>query len=273
MRWSRDELIEIVRQSPDRVAAHDKAGWLALFSRDAVVEDPVGAPPNQRAALPGFFDAFIADNDISFDVLADYVGSNEVARDVVIHIQMSTGLKVAVPAYLFYEVVEEDSAPKLRRMRAVWDLRKRSAGALAAGPRGLWTLGSVSATMLRALGPTWVLGYSRGLVSGIFARGPMAAQQLATAISNGDVDGGAALFVPDAWVEFPVGVRLPVRDWLTLLAGASTSVSGATAAGWVTAARYAVTGGASGLVWFEFDPASKKIAAARFFSRDVPQSR
>ncbi len=273
MPWSRDELLEIVRQSPDRVAAHDKAGWLALFSRDGVIEDPVGAPPNPREALPGFYDAFLEGNDISFDVLADYTTANEVARDVSIHIRMSTGLQITVPSFLFYEVVEEDGAPKLRRMRAVWDLRKRSTSALASGPRGLWTLTSVSAAMLRALGLKWMLGYSRGLVSGIFARGPQAAEALAAAITAGDVEAAAALFVPDTWVEFPVGVRFPVRDWLVLLAGSRTTVSAATSAGWLTAMRYEVEGGAAGVALLEFDPQSKKIASARFFSRAVPQSR
>lgn len=273
MTWSREQLLEIVGQSPARVAAHDREGWLALFARDGVVEDPVGAAPHPRAALGRFYDTFIAGNAIRFEVLEDFTAGDEVARDVVIHTTLSTGLEIEVPAFLLYEVVEEDGAPRLRRMRAVWDLRKRSVGALASGPRGLWTLGAVSFTMLRAQGLSGVLGYSRGLVSGIFGRGPAAAERLAAAISSGELEAAEALFVPETWVEFPVGVRLPVRDWLVLLAGARTRVSAATPAGWMTALRFEVEGGAGGVAFLEFAPKTGKIAAARFFARDVPQSR
>lgn len=273
MIWSREQLIEIVGRSPALVAAQDRAGWLALFARDAVLEDPVGAAPVPRDMLGRFFDTFIAGNAITFAVREDLTAGSEVVRDVVIHTRLATGLEIAVPAYLLYEVVEEDGAPRLRRMRAVWDLRRRSAGALAAGWRGLVTLSAVSVQMLKVQGPSGVLGYSRGLVSGIFGRGPAAAERLAAAISAGEVEAAAALFEPEVWVEFPVGVRLPVRDWLVLLAGARVRVEAATAAGWLTAARFDVAGGAGGVVFLEFAPASGKIAAARFFARDVPQSR
>jgi hypothetical protein len=271
-------MLALVARSPACVAAHDRDAWLALFSRDGVVEDPVGAAPNPRAALGRFYDTFIADNDIRFEVLEDLVAGHEVVRDVIIHTRLSTGLEIDVPAKLLYELTTEDGELRIRRMRAVWDLRKRSTGALAAGPRGLWTLCVISLQMLRRQGLGGVLGYSRGLVSGIFARGPATLAALATAINTGDGPTTLALFTADASVEFPVGTNQDVPTWLAHLGpGATLQFTDATAAGWLTAARFTLSGGprpdTGGVVFFAFDPATRKPTAARFFVRPVPQSR
>lgn len=272
-------MLALVARSPACVAAHDRDAWLALFSRDGVVEDPVGAAPNPRAALGRFYDTFIADNDIRFEVLEDLVADHEVVRDVIIHTRLSTGLQIDVPAKLLYELTSEDGELRIRRMRAVWDLRKRSTGALAAGLRGLWTLCVISLQMLRRQGLGGVLGYSRGLVSGIFSRGPATLAALATAVTAGDEPTILALFTPDASIELPVGTHHTVPAWLANHAGARLQFTDATAAGWLTAARFTLTGGAhpdtGGIAFVEFDPATRKLAAARFFvrARPVPQSR
>ena len=57
-------VFEVVARSPACVAAQDRDGWLALFTRDGVVEDPVGAAPNHREVLGRFWDTFIAGNEM-----------------------------------------------------------------------------------------------------------------------------------------------------------------------------------------------------------------
>lgn len=267
-----DELLRTVERSPACVAAQDREGWLALFTRDGVVEDPVGAAPNPRPALGRFYDTFIRGNEIRFEVEADLSAGDEVVRDVIIHTRLSTGLRIDVPAHLLYEVAIEDGAPKIRRMRAIWDLRARTTSALRTGPRGLWTLGVVFATMLREQGTRRVLGYSRGLLSGIFARGPAAARRLAEALTAGDADALARLFTPAAALEYPAGAPRTVADLLAHLGpGAALRIAKVIAAGWLTAFRFTVEGGAaageSGVAILEFDPETRAIARARFFLR------
>lgn len=265
-------LLQLVERSPACVAAQDRDGWLALFSHDGVVEDPVGAAPNHRDALGRFFDTFIAGNQIVFEVIEDLVAGDEVVRDVVIHTRLSTGLQIDVPAHLIYQLVDEDGALRIRRLRAVWDLRRRSTGALAAGLRGLWTLCAVSLRMLRVQGLGGVLGYSRGLVTGIFSRGRTTLEALAAAVNAKDIPATAALFTPDARVEFPVGKHLSFQTWSDELGPqAALQVSCATSAGWTTSCRFTIAGGphagAGGVAFLDFDPATRKIAAARFFTR------
>jgi len=270
--------MQVVERSPACVAAQDRDAWLALFTRDGSVEDPVGAAPNHRDALPGFFNTFIQGNHIRFEVHEDLSAGLEVVRDVTIHTRLSTGLVIEVPAFLLYELAEEHNTLKIRRLRAVWDLRRRSISAVTAGPRGLWTLCAISLRMLRVQGLGGVLGYSRGLVAGIFGAGQTTLERLSAAIHSGDLATAESLFVADASVEFPVGTPQSVRDWLAELGpGAELHLTQATSAGWLTACRFSVTGGrhsgAGGVAFFSFDPATRKLTTARCFARPVPQSR
>ena len=270
--------MQVVERSPACVAAQDRDAWLALFTRDGSVEDPVGAAPNHRDALPGFFNTFIQGNDIRFEVHEDLSAGLEVVRDVTIHTRLSTGLVIEVPAFLLYELAEEHNTLKIRRLRAVWDLRRRSISAITAGPRGLWTLCAISLRMLRVQGLGGVLGYSRGLVAGIFGAGQTTLERLAAAVRDGDLAAAESLFVADASVELPVGSPASVRDFLAELGpGATLHTSHATSAGWLTACRFRVAGGhhdgAHGVAFLAFDPATRKLSSLRCFTRPVPQSR
>ena len=79
-RFSKDQMLAVVNASPAAVAAHDKSQWLGLFSRQGIVEDPVGSAAHVRKAglqavdpLDPFYETFIAPNDIRFEVERDLV--------------------------------------------------------------------------------------------------------------------------------------------------------------------------------------------------------
>ena len=80
---TRHESLVAVGGSPAAVAAHDKEGWLSLFTPSAVVNDPVGSAPHRGPAqLSRFYDTFIAPNTIGFQVNHDVVCGASVLRDV-----------------------------------------------------------------------------------------------------------------------------------------------------------------------------------------------
>jgi hypothetical protein len=126
-------LLHVVAQSPAAVAAHDKDRWLGLWAPNFVLEDPVGSRPvlgglfdrrsgeRGNAALSRFWDAFIATNNIRFDVHHDFVSQNRVVRDVTISTTLPSGARAVTPAHLLYELVEHDGAVKIRRMAAHWE--------------------------------------------------------------------------------------------------------------------------------------------------------
>ena len=150
----REEVLAVVERSPAAVAVHDRAAWLALFSEDAVVEDPVGSPPAPKrdGTLGRFYDAFIAPHDIRFEIRRDHFLGDDVFRDAIIHTTVRKGVKVDVDAYLLYQVEERSGALAARRMAAHWQLSRMVGIAMRLGPRAWLAMTVLFIGMLRHLG-------------------------------------------------------------------------------------------------------------------------
>ncbi|MDI1443629.1 nuclear transport factor 2 family protein [Polyangium sp. 6x1] len=278
MEWSRDDVLAVVKRSPDRVAAHDKEGWVGLFAHGAVVEDPVGGPPARKGADPldgddelgRFYDVYIGPNDVRFEVLADVVQGLTVVRDVNIATRTPNDARVELPAYLIYELVELDGALRVKRMRAFWELRRVTADALKGGPKSLIAMTGLTARMLRIQGFSNVSTYLEGLWRGMFERGHAAAEELARAIGERDLAAMRGLFPDDApRIELDPGERHSPRGLLDALGpGASLEVEAPISAGFFTAFRCTVTAhGAprSGVGLLEFDPRTRFCTSARLY--------
>ena len=151
--------LEVARRSPELVGRHDLDGWLALFTEDAEVHDPVGGPAHPRGALEAFWRIFIADNRIRFEEHLDVVDGAWVYRDVTIHTTLSTGVVLKVPAILRYEVVGH----RIRRLHAHWELGPMILQTMLLGPLAWWASTLLFLRMFRfmGLGGTWA--YLMGL--------------------------------------------------------------------------------------------------------------
>jgi hypothetical protein len=260
------ELLAVVRRSPERVAVHDRDGWLALFSDEAVVEDPIGSPPAPKSGgvLGRFWDTFIARHEIAFEIRRDHFLGHDVFRDALIHTRIGTRIQIDVPAYLLYQLEERGGVLQVRRMAAHWQLGRLSLGALRLGPRAWVAMTLLFARMIRVMGLSWVGGYLASLWSGIGARGVAELGRLSAAVERRE--GVAALFDEGAEVELG-GVRAPAQLLDALPAGSRLAVEAPVAAGWTVSARFRVEGPSpsEGLLLLEFAPRSRKIARARFF--------
>lgn len=280
MRNRAHALLSLARESPTRVAVHDRPGWLSLFATEAVVEDPVGSAPHRRQAgatadpLSRFYDTFIGPNQVAMDTRLDVVHPKrqEVARDVIIHTRLSTGLAVDVHAYLLYELVEEAGRLRIARLAAHWELPAMSLQVLGRGLRGLWTMNKITLHMLRIQGVGGVLGYLRGMIAGVFGRGRRTVAALAQALTAQDLAAVRALFQGDAAIEVseslagPGGAASPEApllsgglDRLTALlpSGYTWVISSPLASGNTVAFRYALSAadgspGAHGIGFCEF---------------------
>jgi hypothetical protein len=275
-----DELLEVVMASPARVAAHDKEGWLALFSTDAAVEDPVGTAPHRKGAgrrgpseddeLGRFWDVFIAPNEIRFEVLEDIASPPWVVRDVVIHTRSSFGSALHVPAHLLYELTDERGEIKIRHLAAHWEVAGVSKQALSGGLSGLATITAQSWRMLRIQRLQGMSGYLRGVLGGIGRRGHAGVQRFAGAVDSMDERGLTELFVDDGErIAFPAGRTIaPDRFLRELGPGAAMAVRDARAAGWVASFRFEIRGPGApgrGIGFLDFERASSRIARARLF--------
>ncbi len=249
-----NDVVALVRKSPELVRTHDRGGWLGLFGTDGFIEDPVGSPPARMAdgSLARFWDTFIGPNEVEFEVHRDYQVGRAVFRDAIVHTCIAGTVKVDVPAYLLYELAEDGRT--VARMTAHWPLSALSLGALKMGPAAWLQMTKLFGRMLRVMGPKWVGGYLSALWSGIGARGPRQLAHLSAALDARDATALARLFGDDA--KASVGLHeVAARSLLTLFPeGARLAISDPVSAGWRTAFRYVSRNGAGlGLAEFARD--------------------
>ena len=104
----------------------DRDGWLALFTDDAVVEDPVGVSPfdggvggnRGKEAIARFRDNVISRmEDFEYEIERVYVCGDEAAAVVTFHIT-SEGHKMDMDVVNIYTT---DGKGKLTSLRSFWD--------------------------------------------------------------------------------------------------------------------------------------------------------
>jgi hypothetical protein len=257
---SRTEILALVERSPACVAAHDRDGWLALFSDEAAIEDPVGSPaaPKSTGVLARFWDAFIAPNQIRFDVRADHTFASSTLRDALIHTTTPSGVSVDVEAYLEYRLAPDGQ--RVERMRAFWSLRTMVLFVVKSGPRAWFAMTGLFANMLRHLGFSWVFRYLASLWRTVGPRGADRARAIAEALSRRDDALLATLFAPGAAIE-RAGVLQRPEDLLgSIPEGSTVTIEAPVVAGYHCAFRYSIASpGAEptrAIGVLSFDPAS-----------------
>lgn len=168
--------LEVANASPEAVGRHDREAWIALFTDDAEVHDPIGARGHTRAGLGAFWDTFIAANGVRFEVHADFLDEDLVVRDLDIHTTLSSGAVLVVPAHLRYRI----RGDHVRRLYAHWELAAMIWQATLLGPRAWWSTTWMSIAMLRHLGLGGMWAYMGGL-RGVGELGKEKAQEWARA--------------------------------------------------------------------------------------------
>ena len=120
---------EASKRSMAAIEAKDRDGWLALFTEDAIVEDPIGPSifdPDGHGhrgldAIGSFFDNVIAPNDhLKFEILLSYESGSEVANVGKIHITLPGGAQVATVELVSTYRVGPDG--RLEALRAYWEM-------------------------------------------------------------------------------------------------------------------------------------------------------
>lgn len=153
----RERLLAAVERSPQAAAAHDRTGWVGLFTGDARVQDPVGSRPHVGHEQIGrFYDTFIGPRDIKFHRDLDIVFGTAVLRDLELEVAMGPAVTMYIPALLRYDLREANGDWLIGRLRAYWELPAMMAQFLRAGP------GAVSPA----------LHLSKGLLTNQAWRGP-----------------------------------------------------------------------------------------------------
>lgn len=107
--------------------AGDKEAWLALYTDDAVVSDPVGVSPMDpsgeghkgKAAIEAFWDAIIGPSNLEIVVEKRWTsGDHRCCVSQVAHNDMGNGVVTQVDMLAIYDVNEEG---KITAMAANWN--------------------------------------------------------------------------------------------------------------------------------------------------------
>jgi hypothetical protein len=225
--------------SPEIAGQHDKARWLALYSDDAIVEDPVGTPASHRGRRQGrfgdelgrFYEAFIAPSGIEMHARKDIVSDMHVFRAVDIHTtNLKTGLEMTVPANLLYQLVPRESELAIERMQAHWEANRMGRLLMGQGLLGTRTIAVMNWSMVRAFGIRWLLRYVKATQAGVGRQGRELVAQLASQIGATQV----THFSEGAAVELPGSLRTSAEDFAeacTALTVRDLLASGSTVSG------------------------------------------
>lgn len=106
--------------------AGDREGWLALWDKDGVIEDPVGKSPldpegrGHRGidAVTRFYDHVIASSDVRFTMRQSFAAGDECANVGTITTRTKDGTVSRTEVVTVYRV---NSDGKLNSLRAFWE--------------------------------------------------------------------------------------------------------------------------------------------------------
>jgi hypothetical protein len=174
---------DIALQSPAKVDAKDRAGWVGLFHREGFVEDPVEAGRYERTAnIELFWDVFIGPQpSVRFEVTRDFWGGDVLMRraTVVSVTEADANTPLRVPALICYTLREG----QVGSLQAVWEPSKVISWFLGRGAAGLRALSRHSLRMMRRAGLRNGLAFGGTVMGGL---GHDRARTLIEALRGGD---------------------------------------------------------------------------------------
>ncbi|MFC4374829.1 nuclear transport factor 2 family protein [Nocardia halotolerans] len=257
-----ERLLAAVHASPRAVAAHDKDAWVALFTAEAAVNDPVGAPAHVGTeAIARFYNAFIGPNSIAFQVDRDLVAGHTVVRDLHIRTTMSTGATITVPMHLRYDLVDTDGGWRIVRLAAHWELAVMITRLLGTGKAGVLAGAKLGPQLIRELGMSGAVGMMRAL-RGVGGSGKRRVGHLFAAAAAADTGRVHELLGGRAVVEVSTGGPRTAAE-LTDIAR-NMEWDKMIAAGRTVSASLRI-GEAHGVAFVEFAPSSSDIDAVTIF--------
>jgi steroid delta-isomerase len=118
------------------VGAGDRDAWLACYTEDAVLHDPVGGSPldpqgaglRGRTALQRFWDVAVAPNDMHFTVTSVHPAGTEAAIVATVSIRLPDHTVLDYDGVFVYR---PDDSGRIASMLGYWDVRSVMAGRTA----------------------------------------------------------------------------------------------------------------------------------------------
>ena len=166
MAFTRDDVLTAAARSLAAANAHDRDGWVGLFTDDGCVEDPGGTAPHRgHTEITRFYDTFIGPRTVSFRPHTDIVCGDTAVRDLTLEIAMTATLTLEVPTFIRYDLREVDGALRIAALSAFWEMPAMAGQFARKGLAGLPAAAALGRTMLTNQGVLGSLGYAGGFFS------------------------------------------------------------------------------------------------------------
>src|SRR5258705_6241994 len=163
MAFTRADMLATAERSPAAAAAHDRDGWVGLYTANGRVENPVGSRPHVgTAAIGRFYDTFIGPREITFHRDVDIVVGTTVIRDLELEVKMASTLTMRIPTYLRYDIEGHDSELNVAALQAFWELPAMVGKFLRSGVRAVPAGAELAKALVTNQGLAGTLGFLGG---------------------------------------------------------------------------------------------------------------
>lgn len=234
------ELLAAVEQSPTAAAAHDRNGWVGLFTTDGRIEDPVGSRPHVgHGEIGRFYDTFIGPRDIVFHRDLDVVRGSAVIRDLALQVAMGPAVTMTIPAFLRYDLREVAGEWKIAMLRAYWELPSMMLQFLRNGTSAVPATIQLSQGLIRNQRLRGTAGFAAGFRR-VGPRHKKLTETFVNAVGLGDASTAQRTLSSDATLTFGDDDSVDIAGFIAQCHGASAPkviAAGTTIAASVTSAR------------------------------------
>jgi hypothetical protein len=213
-------LLAAVEQSPAAAAAHDRAGWVGLFTKDGRIEDPVGSRPHLgHTEIGRFYDTFIGPRDVAFRRDLDVVDGPAVVRDLDLEVVMGSAVTMTIPAFLRYDLREVDGEWKIAMLRAYWELPSMMLQFLRNGVSAVPATVQLSQGLIRNQRLRGTAGFAAGFRR-VGSRRKELVHTFVGAVGSGDKLAAQRTLSPDATMTFGDDDAANIADLVARCPGA-----------------------------------------------------
>jgi hypothetical protein len=255
-------LLAAVERSPEAAAAHDRVGWVGLFTTDGRVEDPVGSRPHVGPAeIARFYDTFIGPRDIAFHRDLDVVDGPTVVRDLDLEVVMGSAVTMTIPAFLRYDLREVNGEWKIAWLRAFWELPSMLLQFLRNGASAVPATVQLSQALIRNQRLRGTAGFAAGFRR-VGPRQKNLVETFVNAVGAGDGLGAQRLLSSDATITFGDDGAASIADLIAGYPGVGAPkliAAGRTVAASITSAR------GRGVMFADISQRRNEIRRIRYF--------
>jgi len=258
-------LLAAVERSPQAAAAHDRAGWVGLFTTDGRVEDPVGSRPHVGPVQIGrFYDTFIGSRDIAFHRDLDVVRGSSVLRDLDLEVAMGSAVTMTIPAFLRYDLREVDGDWKISMLRAYWELPAMMLQFLRNGVSAVPATLQLSQGLIRNQRLRGTAGFAAGFRR-VGSRQKTMVDTFVNAVGRGDRFAALQTLSPGATITFGDGDSVEATDIAELIKRCTGATVPKLIAAGSTVAASVTSGKGRGVLFADIARRGKGIHRIRYF--------